>query len=74
LIGEAAELVMDLNLHVGEAGGILGQSIHPLLGEGVELGAERGGEIRRRRDPRSGLGLGADLHGSPRRSGVLGPG
>jgi len=31
---------MDLDLHVGEAGGVLGQSVYPLLGEGVELRAE----------------------------------
>jgi hypothetical protein len=31
---------MDLDLHVGEAGRVVSQSVHPLLGEGVELGSE----------------------------------
>jgi hypothetical protein len=66
LVGEAAELIMDLDLDVGEAGGILGQPAHPLLGEGVELGSEGGGEIRRGGNPLAGLGLGADLHESSR--------
>jgi len=28
---------MDLDLHIGEAGRILGQSVDPLLGKSVEL-------------------------------------
>ena len=57
LIGEAAEVVMDLDLQLGEPGGVVSQSVPPLRLEGLGLLAEGTEEIVTGEDQGSGLGL-----------------
>jgi hypothetical protein len=63
LIGEAAEVVMDLDLQLGEPGGVVSQSVPPQRLEGLGLLAEGTEEIVTGGDQGSGLGLEAHLHG-----------
>ena len=41
LVGEATEVVVDLDLESSEAGGVVGQSVEPLLLHGIDLLAQR---------------------------------
>jgi hypothetical protein len=62
LVGEAPEAVVDLGLDLGEAGGVVVQSVEQPLLHVIDLMAQRCGDLGQRRDERAGLGLGADLH------------
>jgi ribosomal protein S6E (S10) len=63
LVGEASEVVMDLDLQSGELGGVVSQSIPPLRLEGLGLLTEGTEEIVTGGDQRTGLGLETHLHG-----------
>jgi hypothetical protein len=63
LIGEATEVVVDLDFKAREAGGVAVQLIEPLLFQGIDLLTQLSGDLRQGRDEGAGLGLAADLHG-----------
>src|SRR5947209_7739491 len=63
LVGEASEVVMDLDLQSGDLGGVVSQSVPPLRLEGLGLLTEGPEEIVIGGDQRTGLGLEAHLHG-----------
>ncbi len=63
LVGEAAEVIVDLDFESREAGGVAVQLIEPLLSHGIDLLAQLRRDIRQGRNEWAGLGLTADLHG-----------
>jgi hypothetical protein len=62
LIGESAEVVVDLDLEWGEPGGVVSQSVVPLRLEGLGLLAEGTEAIVTGGDQGAGFGLKAHLH------------
>ena len=69
LVGEATEVIVDLDFESREACGVPVQLVKPVLLHGIELLTQLCREIRQRRDDGAGLGLAANLHGRLRRTG-----
>ena len=63
LVGEATEVVVDLDFKAREAGGVAVQLIEPLLFQGIDLLTQLSGDLRQGRDEGAGLRLAADLQG-----------
>jgi hypothetical protein len=62
-VSEVPEVVVDLDLHPGETGGVLRQSLLPPLLSDLGLLAKGPEEIVLGRQLRTGFGLEAHLHG-----------
>jgi len=63
LVGEAAEVVMDLHFQAGEGRWVVSELVTPLLLQGISLAAQLRGDVLQRGDDGAGLGSSADLHG-----------
>jgi hypothetical protein len=63
LVGEMAEVVMDLHFQAGEGRRVVSESVTPLRLPGIGLAAQLRGDVIQRGDDGAGLGLRADLHG-----------
>lgn len=62
-VGQATEVVVDLDLQPGETGGVVRQSLLPLLLSGLGLLAKGTEQIILGRQLRTGSGLETYLHG-----------
>ena len=69
LVGEVAEVTMDLHLQASEGRRVVSESVAPLLLQGIGLLIQLRGDVIQRGDDRTGLGLRADLHGRLERAG-----